>query len=138
MKRPRPARTSIVALLTLGAAAFVAVLLSRSGDPDHVWLLAFPSATTGDFRHTPDGDPVPHAATMQDEGNAWAYYYRPRTRLLDTLDRLGIGPGITVDFVATGRTETTASGVWREYRRATSDEMMRRLGRRRGGKGYNG
>jgi hypothetical protein len=125
-------RTAAWSAAAVLAAAAACLLLARGGDPDIVWLRA-DAAAVGDFRLAPDGEEVPHAATMQDPSGGWAYYYPLPSRVRDALHDLGLGPGLTVDFLATGRETPTASGLWREYRRCRSEELTAEIPRRAAG-----
>src|SRR5262245_31906386 len=121
-------RTLVLASAALAIAGIVAVIAAAL-PPSRVWWHLEPGGGAFDVRDAPDGREVPHAATMSAPDAAWAYYYPRPGWALDVRQMLSLRSAVTVDFVATGRTATTASGTWVEMRRCGEAEFAAALAR---------
>jgi hypothetical protein len=120
-------RRVLVLVTAAGLLGLAGALVTSLGPPDRVWCRLDPGGGTHEFRDAPDGREVAHAATMSAHDAQWAYYYPVPGWRLRLSEWLSSRHAITVDFVATGRETTTASGRWLEMRRCGEDELERAI-----------
>jgi hypothetical protein len=125
-------RNVLLAVTAVGLVGLAAALVTSLGPPDRVWCRLDPGGGTHEFRDMPDGREVAHAATMSARDAEWAYYYLVPGWRLRLSEWLSSRHAITVDFVATGRETTTASGRWVEMRRCDEAELSAAIARSAG------